>query len=291
MGRFAVFAAPVAIAAVLFLAAGGCGSDEEAQGNVHSQQSQAAVRKYREYLEERTADLVRRLKTLERQIEGDYLPGAQSTYSAVRVPYGHIKAAAMTFGDLDAAVDSLPSEVPAKELEGFHQIEKGLFRDESTAGLTPVAKRLLAKIENFQAKLKSLPLRQADLVESATKSLEEFSESAIQGTEEPYSELDMVDVSAGLEGAEEAYMAAQPPIEEADSDLAGETQAAFDAAYERMIHFGIPARRKPQPHPETPGTFLVQYHNRTPHEFGILDRKLKAVVAELSQAPPLLAER
>jgi iron uptake system component EfeO len=52
------------------------------------------------------------------------------------------------FNDLDGSMDSREDDFEKKADDpnflGFHRIEKGLFTDKSTAGLTPIADKLMA---------------------------------------------------------------------------------------------------------------------------------------------------
>jgi iron uptake system component EfeO len=293
MGHLSITPALIAAIGLLSLLMAGCGGGESAQGNPNTSKSKTAIALYRSYLDKSAADLVARAKAMAGQIEAGELPEAQSTYNSARVPYGHIEPVAESFGDLDSRIDSLPGEVPANELSGFHRIEKTLWEEGTTKGMTQVAKQLLADVERLQDEVKTVRLQPAGVVQGATESLGELSKTAIRGKEEPYAHIDLVDISAAVEGAEGAFEGAKPPILEADPELVADIEANFEDAYSEgagLKHFGIPAREPDQPFPEAAGTSFVLHEERTEAEFDALDRKIDAISEGLSQAQELIGE-
>ena len=96
------------------------------------------------------------------------------------------------------------------EFGGFHGIEKALWEEDTTDGMTPVAKQLLADVEELQAKVKTVDLQAVQIANGANELLGEVSASKITGEEERYSHIDLVDFEANVEGAEAAFEAVEP---------------------------------------------------------------------------------
>lgn len=273
----------MAIAILLTLFGGACGSDESAQD------AEAAMARYRSHLEERAADLVVRISRLEAMVRIDELAKAQSRYATARVPYSHVELAAESLGELDARINARAGEVPPGQLEGFHRIERGLWGRESTAGLQPVAERLLADVEELHRKLKTVELDAAQIAAGASRLLDEIATAKISGNEEPYGDLDLVDVAASIEGAEAALKAVKPLLAERDAELLAEIEAHFDDVYAGVGEYGTLAREPEQPWPIAPGATFVIYSEMDRTDLRRLTGELKALADAFSAVPELLA--
>lgn len=280
---------PIVVTAALLallMSASGCGEDAPA---LDSPQSKAAIEQYRTYLGESATDLVTRVKTMTAQVKAGELPEAGSTYSAARVPYGQVKPAAESlFGSLASRIDAGTDDVPASEFSGFHRVEEDLW-NEGSPSLAATAEQLLADVKELQHRLTTAKLQTVQIVNSANDVLDEASATARHGGEEPNFLNDMVDIGANVEGAEAAFEAAKPPLEEADSELPTEIEAAFTGAYKGLRNFGRVARRPDQQHPEVPGVTFVAYGQRTQTEYNELGEKLDAVSGALSEASAAVA--
>ncbi len=71
-------------------------------------------------------------------------------YTPARVPYERIEPVAESFGDLDPAIDARAGDVPAAQWSGFHKIEQALWIKNTTKGMAPVARKLLADVTDLQ---------------------------------------------------------------------------------------------------------------------------------------------
>ena len=117
--------------------------------------------------------------------------------------------------------------MPANQFSGFHEIEQALWANDTTAGMTPVAKQLLADVEELQKKSKGLQLQAAQIANGASALLDEVSATKISGEEERYSHVDLVDFQANVDGSEAAFEAVKPLLEEKDPKLADEISKRF----------------------------------------------------------------
>jgi iron uptake system component EfeO len=256
------------------------GGDEEkgtltVSGELQAENSpevEAAIARYRKYLEENTAELVAATEPFVAAVVGGNVAKAKALYPAARIPYERIEPVAESFGDLDPRIDARENDVPASEFEGFHRIEKALWVEDSATGMTPVAKQLLADVEELQAKVKNVELQAVQIANGANELLGEVSASKITGEEERYSHTDLVDFEANVEGAEVAFEAVEPLLSEKDPKLAKEIEASFEDVYASLE----PYRR---------GDGFVLYTDLSKADTRKLAQEIDALAEELSQVP------
>jgi iron uptake system component EfeO len=231
-----------------------------------------AISQYRIYLGLNTGELVAKTTPFVAAVEAGDVERAQSLYAAARIPYERIEPVAESFGDLDPRIDARENDVPANEFGGFHRIEKALWVEDTTAGMSPVAKQLLADIEELQRKVKTVDLQAVQIANGANELLGEVSASKITGEEERYSHIDLVDFEANVEGAEAAFEAVEPLLSGKDPKLAKEIEAKFDDVYAALK----PYRR---------GDGFVSYTELTQADTRKLAQEIDALAELLSQVP------
>ena len=231
-----------------------------------------AVKQYRKFLEKNTDELVAETETFVDAVIAGNLEEAKDLYAAARIPYERIEPVAESFGDLDPRIDARENDAPVGHFGGFHRIEKALWVEETTAGMTPIAKELLANVHELERKVKTVDLEAAQIANGANELLGEVSASKITGEEERYSHIDLVDFEANVEGAEAAFEAVKPLLEETDSGLADEIEASFEDVYASLK----PYRR---------GEGFVSYSELTPSDTRKLAQEIDALAELLSQVP------
>jgi iron uptake system component EfeO len=268
----------------LFVAACGSSDDETtgttatnaaAKSEPASPREKAAVAQYRDYLEENTAELVAKTKPFVAAVVAGNVAKAKSLYPAARIPYERIEPVAGSFGDLDPRIDAREDGVPADEWGGFHRIEKALWVEDTTKGMAPVAKQLLADVEELEAKVKTVELDPVEIANGANELLAEVSGSKITGEEERYSHIDLVDFEANVEGSEAAFEAVKPLLDESDADLSGEIEADFKMVFNSL-----------QPYRTENG--FVSYTELTKADTRKLSIKIDTLAEKLSQVPALI---
>ncbi len=231
-----------------------------------------AIARYREYLEQNTAELVATTKPFVAAVVAGNVAEAKSLYAAARIPYERIEPVAESFGDLDPRIDARANDVPASEFEGFHRIEKALWTGGTAKGMAPVAKRLQADVEELQAKVKTVELQAVQIANGANELLGEVSASKITGEEERYSHIDLVDFEANVEGAEAAFDAVEPLLSAGDPKLAKEIEADFGKVYATLK----PYRRD---------NGFVSYTELTAADTRKLAQSIDALAEKLSEVP------
>jgi iron uptake system component EfeO len=84
----------------------------------------AAVDRYRRYIEDQTALLVKDTEPFVRAVESGDVQRAKRLYPDARLPYERVEPVAESFGNLDPGIDARAGDVPAAKWSGFHPIEK-----------------------------------------------------------------------------------------------------------------------------------------------------------------------
>jgi iron uptake system component EfeO len=238
----------------------------------NSPEVKAAIAQYRKYLGENTAELVAATEPFVTAVVTGNLAAAKQLYAPARIPYERIEPVAESFGSLDPRIDARENDVPATEFEGFHRIEKALWEEGTAAGMAPVAKQLLADVEELRDKVKTVDLQAVQIANGANELLGEVSASKITGEEERYSHIDLVDFEANVEGAEAAFEAVEPLLAKQDPKLAKEIEASFEDVYASLD----PYRR---------GNGFVPYTELSKADTRKLAQEIDALAEELSQVP------
>jgi iron uptake system component EfeO len=245
-------------------------SGELASGG--GQRGEAAVARYRAFLEKNAEELAAETKPFVAAVLARNVVGAKARYAAARIPYERIEPVAESFGDLDPRIDARENDVPKGEWSGFHVIEKALWEENSAKGMAPVAKQLEADVGELAQRVKTVDLQAVQIANGANELLGEVSASKITGEEERYSHLDLVDFEANVEGAEAAFDAVEPLLTPKDPKLAEEIEADFDRVYATLK----PYRR---------GSGFVSYTELTPADTRKLAQSIDVVAEKLSQVP------
>ncbi len=136
---------------------------------------------------------------------------------------------AETFGDLDPQIDARDGDVPAKEWGGFHKIEKALWVDGTTAGLSETTEELNEHVERLASLIPDVELQPAGIANGAVELLNEVSSSKITGEEERYSHTDLDDFQANVEGSQAAFDAVKPLLSAKNATLVSTIDARFAA--------------------------------------------------------------
>jgi iron uptake system component EfeO len=255
------------------------GSDEDGTLTVSgdaaaetSPQIEAAISRYRSYLEKNTGELVAKTAPFVAAVEAGAVDQAKGLYPAARIPYERIEPVAESFGDLDPRIDARANDVPTSEFGGFHKIEQALWVNDTTAGMAPVATQLLADVKELRRKVKTVDLQAVQIANGANELLGEVSASKITGEEERYSHIELVDFEANVEGAEAAFEAVGPLLSAKDPKLAKEIEAHFDDVYAALK----PYRR---------GEGFVSYAELTQADTRKLAQQIDALAELLSEVP------
>jgi len=259
------------------------GGDEEdgtlaISGQLNAETSpevEAAVAEYRDYLTENADLLVAKTEPFVAAVVAGDVAAAKAAYTPARIPYERIEPVAESFGELDPRIDARENDVQKSEFAGFHRIEKALWEEGTAAGMAPVAKKLLADVEELQGKVKTVQLQAVQIANGANELLGEVSASKITGEEERYSHTDLVDFEANVDGSKVAFESVKPLLESSDPELAKEVEAEF-----KKVEAGLEPYRR--------GSGFVSYTVLTQSDTRKLAQGIDALAEELSQVPAVI---
>ena len=131
-----------------------------------------AVNTYKTYVAAQTAQLVTETQKFVDAVKAGNVNAAKAQFAAARAPYETIEPIAESFGDLDPEIDAREGDVPTNEWGGFHRIEKQLWVNGNTAGMAPVADKLLTDVKTLNSKIAGLELEPARNRERRGRALE-----------------------------------------------------------------------------------------------------------------------
>ncbi|MDL9978108.1 EfeM/EfeO family lipoprotein [Microbacterium sp. ASV49] len=113
-----------------------------------------ATRAYQDYVSGRLPALGASVAALQADIARGDLAAARTDWLPAHLQYETLGAAYGAFGDLDGAINGLPSGLPQGVSDpgwtGFHRLEYGLWRGQDAATLRPVADALAASVARLQ---------------------------------------------------------------------------------------------------------------------------------------------
>lgn len=115
------------------------------------------------------------------------------------------------------------------EWTGWHRIEKGLWQDNSTEGLTPFAQKLVTDTNGLIAEVQALTTQPGVMTNGAAALIEEDAQGKITGEEERYSHTDLITFQANVDGAKKIVALLTPVLSTAPggTELLNEVNAQF----------------------------------------------------------------
>ncbi|RCS23440.1 iron uptake system protein EfeO [Phyllobacterium salinisoli] len=186
---------------------------------------------YKVYVQDNLDLLVRDTKAFTDAIKAGDLEKAKALYAPSRMPYEKIEPIAELFSDLDVSIDSRADDhedaEKSEDFVGFHRLEYGLFAQNTTEGLGPIADKLYADVLELQKRVKDLTVPPEKVVGGAAALMEEVAASKISGEEDRYSHTDLWDFQANVDGAQKILELFKPLVEKENPDLVKKVEANF----------------------------------------------------------------
>src|SRR4051794_24991006 len=196
---------------------------------------QGAVTGYQRYVTTQAKELVKRVESFVDAVKAGDVEKAKAQFAAARVPYETIEPVAESFGTLDPDIDARVNDVEkGQKWTGFHRIEQALWEQKSTAGMGPVADRLLADVQTLEAKTRTLTYKPDELANGANGLLDEVASSKISGEEDRYSHTDLSDFEANISGAQTTFGLLAPALRAKNAGLANDVDSRFDAVQKEL---------------------------------------------------------
>ncbi len=198
-------------------------------------QLQAAVAGYQRYVSTQAKALVAAVEPFVAAVKAGAVEQAKERFAAARVPYETIEPVAESFGTLDPDIDARVNDVEKGQTwTGFHRIEQALWEKHSTAGLGPIADKLLADVKTLEARTRTLTYQPDELANGANGLLHEVATSKISGEEDRYSHTDLSDFEANINGAQTTFGLLAPALRAKDAALADGIASRFDAVQREL---------------------------------------------------------
>ncbi|MGG4043093.1 iron uptake system protein EfeO [Bacillus smithii] len=186
------------------------------------------TKEYRGYAIGEIDELVKDTEQFTNAVKSGDIEKAKQIYPVARMHYERSEPIAEVFGDLDPEIDAREGDVPASEWRGFHRIEKGLWKKNTTVGYEQYADQLLKDVKLLRAKVETVKVTPDILITGAVDLLNEVSTSKVTGEEDRYSHTDLYDFAANVQGAEKIYELLKPALEKKDKNLSEEIGSHFD---------------------------------------------------------------
>lgn len=181
------------------------------------------ITEYKLYVTENTDELVKGTTEFVEAVKAGDVEKAKGLFARVRMPYERIEPIAELFSDLDVSIDSRADDYEKAEQDpefpGFHRIEYGLWEQNSTEGLEPVADKLLADVKELYARIEGLTFPPEKVVGGAAVLMEEVAATKISGEEDRYSHTDLWDFRGNFDGAYKIVELVRPLIADQEAEF------------------------------------------------------------------------
>jgi len=285
MRRIQGWIAVALLAALMAAIVTGCGSDDEtaeAERQPDPAAVEAAQRKamadYAQYLDAENGVLLKWVQRLEDDIaRGDHF-SAGFRYNNSRVHFGHVRPAAYLFEPRETQIN-----------DTFHEIERAIFGKQTTKGVEPAAKRLVAQVRQLGREFEGAEMQPLELAEAGQLMMSEASGRMVEGKEDPNSGMDFLDVTVTTEGTEKAYLGFKPLVESQDQRLVRQLDLRFLESFELLAGHGDVARLNPTPGPEA-GSNFIPYADFDEEEKRVIKEPLDLLEKHLGEAAQLIRE-
>lgn len=189
------------------------------------------ITEYKAYVTSETVALVSGTKAFTDAVKAGDLAKAKSLYAPTREHYERIEPIAELFADLDASIDAREDDYEQKAADpkftGFHRLEKALFGDGRTDGMTEYADQLYRDVLDLQQRIAELAFPPSKVVGGAAALIEEVAATKISGEEERYSRTDLWDFQANIDGAQKIVNLLRPILQKDNAPLLAKVDANF----------------------------------------------------------------
>lgn len=186
---------------------------------------------YKAYVIQQTAGLVNGTRAFTEAVKAGDIDKAKALYAPTRAYYERIEPVAELFSDLDGSIDAREDDYEKKAADpaftGFHRLEKALWGDASTKGMTSYADRLYQDVQELQKRIGELAFPPGKVVGGAAGLIEEIAASKISGEEDRYSRTDLWDFQANIDGSQKIVDLLRPLLQKADPALLAKIDANF----------------------------------------------------------------
>jgi iron uptake system component EfeO len=241
-----------------------------------------AVHQYGTWVNQQLASLVSDTDSLAAALDAGDIPRAEALYVPAREDFESIEPECEGYGvlypDIDGQIENFGSP---KQFRGFHEIEESLWVGDTGDGQASYAARLQSDVRALRARAAGATYQPVQIGDFAVGQLEEASNYLVTGSEERYSNLELVDLKGTLAAVTEAVSLLQPTL--------GELDPTVLAALARALTGADTALAQLAQSPGAAGSGYQSYTTVSPDQRQVLAEAVLAVVPPLSQATQLVA--
>lgn len=184
---------------------------------------------YKFYVMMEVAEFAKKTAAFAEAVKAGKVDEAKALYAPARQHYERIEPIAELFSDLDSAMDAREDDFEQgandPTFTGYHRLEKALWADNSTEGMTTIAEKLATDAAELKSRISALAYPPTKVVGGAAVLIEEVAATKISGEEERYSRTDLWDFQANVDGAQKIVDLLRPLLEKADPALLTATDA------------------------------------------------------------------
>lgn len=192
------------------------------------------VAAYKAYVVGEADELITRIATFTGAIDSSDLAAAKAAYGPARVPWERVEPIAELFSDIDGKVDARQDDfdggVDDPAFTGYHRLEKALWVDGTTDGLSDLTTGLRTNVADLRSRLDTLDIEPRVMARGAGELIDEVAQSKMTGEEDRYSKLDLWSIAPNVEGSAKIVDLLRPVISGIDQDYL----AGLDAAYAKV---------------------------------------------------------
>ncbi|WP_158784467.1 iron uptake system protein EfeO [Pantoea sp. BAV 3049] len=207
------------------------GTNGPSNGKPDVMQLVGPIAEYKVYVTKEVAELVAGTKAFTDAVKAGDIEKAKALYAPTRKHYERIEPIAELFSDLDSSIDAREDDYEKKaedpKFTGWHRLEKALFGDNSTKGMSEYADKLNTDTLDLQKRVDELAFPPSKVVGGAAGLIEEVASSKISGEEDRYSRTDLSDFQANVDGAQKIVDLLRPMLQKADAALLAKVDANF----------------------------------------------------------------
>lgn len=195
-----------------------------------------ATDQYGLYVRQQSEELLARTREFANMYELQNDDAARSLYPIARTFWERIEPVAESFGDLDPRLDLREADLQGdEEWTGWHRIEKDLWPDKagtSYVKLTKnerieIAKNLVNDTVELNSRITTLTFDPTQLGNGAKELLDEVATGKVTGEEEVWSETDLWDFQANVDGARIAFEVLEEALRSKNAELADKLKRNF----------------------------------------------------------------
>lgn len=190
-----------------------------------------AVQHFSQWMSAEMELLVTNTSAFASAVEAGNLGQAEALYVPAREDFESVEAATESYGtlypDIDGQIENFGNP---SQFEGFHEIEEAMWVGDSLSGQSTYAEQLVSNVKQLQKLASTATYQPAQIGDFASAQLTEASNYLVTGSEERYSNLELVDLKGTLGSAEEAITVLEPALATIDPAVLHQLDSAMATA-------------------------------------------------------------